>query len=426
MPFPSFFAKVKAFFVSTWNFIKKSMKGHPNINVERARDVIIFAPTVSAGHDVKDVIMKLEPSHWPDKVKSSASIVPTAITLPKVLSLNAQAILVYKSIMRNLNKASEILDPVVAQALYLSCTHKAAILAKNNDLAKFVEEKLEKMSNFRSQDGYIPPDIKRWYKRFVEIDLRGNLVGVVIPVLELASEKLLIHPSEFGKVRNECRRFVRWLYTSISKPEEPKRFHFKGKYLNVGLVYIAELNWVSYFTISMGLLTEQKCNPLIVMAYGSAYTTKSVKVCCFLDKLDRRECGLSRIILTPKLESLESGETKPYLSSYFFNHPHFIEKKNKLDKEWEAWQLKLSHRRVNVTDEQIGFSQISKLISDGNPVIVEHTWDTLQQFLDVCFEIILQNKGKIVSHKIEMRTDGEETQDKPWSKLSFVLAPCES
>jgi len=420
MTFPSFFAKVKAFFVFIWNLIKNQIKGRPNINVEQARDVIIFAPTVSAGHDVKDVTMRLKPSHWPDKVKSAASIVPTAITLPKVSSLNEQAILVYKSIMRNLKKASEILDPVVAQALYLSCTHKAAVLAKNKDLAKFVEEKLEKMSTFRSQDGYIPPDIERWYKRFIEIDLRGNLVGMVIPVLELASEKLLIHPSEFGELRKECRRFVRWLDTSLSKPEE-QRFSFKGKYLNVGLVFIAELDWVSYFTISMRLLIEQECDPLIVMAYGSDYTIKSVNISSFLEQLKEREFGLSRIILTPKLESYE-GEH--YLASYFFIHPHFTEKKNKLTKEWGALQLKLPHRsRVKVTDEEIGVSQISRLISDGKPVMIEHDWNTLKQFLDVCFKVIMQKKAKIVSHKIEMRTDGGLTRDKYWASLSLILAP---
>jgi len=423
MTSPSFFAKVKAFFAFIWNLIKNWIKGRPNINVEQARDVIIFAPTVSAGHDVKDVSIRLKPSHWPDKVNSATSIVPTAITLPKVSSLNGQAILVYKSIMRNLKKESEILDPVVAQALYLSCTHKAAVLAKNKDLAKFVEEKLEKMSAFRSEDGYIPPDIKRWYKRFIDIDLRGNLVGMVIPVLELASEKLLIHPSEFGELRKECRRFVRWLDTSMSKPEE-QRFHFNGKHLNVGLSFIAELDWLSYFGISMKLLTEQKCDPLIVIAYGSEYTIKSANVSCLIEQLKAREFGLSRIILTPKLESYES---EPYLASYFFIHPHFTEKKTKLTKEWDAWQLKLPNRsRVKVTDEGIGVSQISKLILDGKPVMVEHDWNTLKQFLDVCFELITQNKAKIVSHKMEMRTDGGPTQDQFWASLSFVLMPSET
>lgn len=420
MASPSFFVKIKVFFVFIWDLIKKWIKGRPNINVERAEKVIIYAPAVSGGRDVKDVTITIKPRHWTERVKSAESIIPTAIGIPKSPSLNDQAILVYKSIIRRLEKASKVLDPVVAQALYLCCTHKAAILAKNNDLAKFVEEKLEKISSFRSEDGYIPPDINKWYKRFREIDLRGNLAGVVIPVLEYASEKLASHPQEFRGIKRECRRFIRWLHTSMLKPEE-QRFYFKGEHLNVGLVFVAELDWLSYTTIGMKLLTEQECDLLIVMAYGSDYTIKSVNASCFLDRLRTREIGLSRVILTPTLESYDA---KPCLASYFFLQPYFSEEKNKLIKRWEQWELKLPNQsKVNVMDEEIGFAQISKLISHGNAVMVEHAWDTLKPFLDVCFQAIIENRAKIVCHKIEMRTNGGVTKNKPWARLSLVLAP---
>lgn len=415
---PSFFDKIKAFFVFIWNFLRNLIKGRANINVEHAEKVIIYVPNVSAGRDIKDVVITLKPTDWTKNAESAESIVPTVISLPKSSSLNEQTILVYKSIMRSLEKASAVLDPVIAQALYLCCTHKVAVLAKNDDMAKFVEDKLEKISTFRPQAGYIPPDIKHWYERFVEIDLRGNLSGVVIPVLEIASEKLQIHPSESKEVMKECRRFIRWLYTSMLKPEEQQRYCFKGKYLNIGLVFIAEFDWVSYFTIAMSLL-EQECDPVILLAYGSDYTIKSTNIACFLEKLEKREFGSSRIILTPRFESYNA---EPFLASYFFMHPHFAEGKNKLTEDWQRWQTK-SPNRIKILDKEWGFSQISNLILNGKSVIVEHDWNTLKQFLDACFRVIIQTSAKIASHRIEMRTDGGPTRDKFWASLSFVLSP---
>lgn len=350
-------------------------------------------------------------------MKSAKSVIPTVISLPKSSSLNEQTILVYKNIMKSLEKASAVLDPVIAQALYLCCTHKVAVLAKNDDMAKLVEDKLEKISAFRPQAGYTPPDIKRWYERFVDIDLRGNLSGIVIPVLEIVSEKLQIPPSESKEVMKECRRFIRWLHTSMLKPEE-RQYCFKGKYLNIGLVYIAEFDWVPYFTIAMSLL-EQEYDPVILLAYGSDYTIKSVKSVCFLEKLEKREFGASRIILTPAFESYNA---EPFLASYFFTHPHFAEGKNKLIEDWQKWQTK-SLNRIKILDKELGFSQISNLILNGKSVIVEHDWNTLGQFLDACFRVIIQTNAKIVSHRIEMRKDGGPTRDKVWASLSFVLSP---
>jgi len=163
MPPSSFFVKFRSFFLFIWNLIKKWIKGPANINVERARDVLIVAPTITAGHDVRELTITIKSSHWPEKARAAESVVPTVITLPKTSSLDQRAMLVYKGIMSSLKKVRKVLDPVLAQALYLSCTHKAAILANDEDLAKFVETKLQKLSTFRAEGGYIPPDITRWY-----------------------------------------------------------------------------------------------------------------------------------------------------------------------------------------------------------------------------------------------------------------------
>jgi len=284
MPPSSFFVKLKSFFLFIWNLIKKWIKGPANINVEHARDVLIVAPTITAGHDVREVTISVKPSHWPEKAKAAESVVPTVITLPTTSSLDQRAMLVYKGMMRSLNKASKVLDPVLAQALYLCSTHKAAILANDEELAKFVETKLQKLSTFRAEGGYIPPDITKWYQRFATIDLRGNVAGVVIPVLELASEKLTTDRSKFSEIRQECRRFIRWLYTSMTKLEE-RHFMFKGKHLNVGLVFVAEMNWTEYLGIVARLLKEEGCDILIMMAYGSEYSVKSIHLACILNAL---------------------------------------------------------------------------------------------------------------------------------------------
>ena len=414
-----FFLKIKSFFLFIWNLIKKLIKGRPNINVEQARDVLVVAPTISAGRDAKDITITIGPSGWPQRATLVSSIVPTVLELPVAPSLDQRAMLVYKGIMKRLAKASKVLDPVLEQALYLCFTHKAAVLSKDDELAKFVEAKLEKISTFRPLDGYIPPDIIRWYKRFSELDLRGNLVGVVIPLLEFASEKGMKHHIPFDEIRKECKRFIRWLQTSTTKSEEP-RFHFKGKHLSVGLVFVAEMNWMTYFSITTSLLKEEECDLAIVMAYGSDYSVKSAKVACFLEVLKTLDVGLSRLILTHKLESYE---TEPFLASYFLLQPYFSDQKNKLVEEWDTWQHKLPDRnRIVIIDEKIGFFDISKLLSGGKTVIAEHAWDTLKQFFDACFQAIMQNKAKIICYKIEMRTDGGPTRDKPWAHLSLILA----
>ena len=420
MPFPPFFLKIKSFFLFIWNLIKKRVKGRPNVNVERARDVLVVAPCISAGHDAKDITITVKPPGWPQRAREASSIVPTVLELPTAPSLNQRATLVYKGIMRRLAKASKVLDPVLAQALYLCCTHKVAVLSRDDELAKFVEAKLEKISTFRPQDGYIPPDIIRWYKRFYEIDLRGDLAGMVIPVLEFASEKLIKARIQFDETRKECKRFIRWLHITVTRPEV-SRFHFKGKYLSVGLVFVAEMDWVTYLTVATKLLTEAQCDFLIVMAYGPDYSIKSANVACFLEKLTTRDVGLSRVILTPKFESYEA---EPFLASYFLFQPDFSDQKKRLDEEWNSWQRELPDRnKIMITDEKIGFFDISKLLSLGRIAIAEHAWDTLNQFFDACFQAIMQNKTRVVCHKIEMRTDGGPTRDRSWAHLSLILAP---
>ena len=417
MPPSSFFVKLKSFFLFIWNLIKKWIKGPANINVEHARDVLIVAPTITAGHDVREVTISVKPSHWPEKAKAAESVVPTVITLPTTSSLDQRAMLVYKGMMRSLNKASKVLDPVLAQALYLCSTHKAAILANDEELAKFVETKLQKLSTFRAEGGYIPPDITKWYQRFATIDLRGNVAGVVIPVLELASEKLTTDRSKFSEIRQECRRFIRWLYTSMTKLEE-RHFMFKGKHLNVGLVFVAEMNWTEYLGIVARLLKEEGCDILIMMAYGSEYSVKSINVACILNALHTLEVGLSRVILTPKLEA------EPFLGSYFVFQPHFSEQKARLTQEWKRWEVKVSGKnKITIQDEETGLATISRLISYGKTIIVTHAWNTKIQFLEACFEAMVQNKAKIICHKTEIRKDGGPTQDKSASYISFVLTP---
>jgi len=419
-PASSFFLKFKSFFLFIWNLIKKWIKGPANVNVEHARDVLIVAPTITAGRDVREIIITVKPSHWPEKAKAAESVVPTVITLPTTSSLDQRAMLVYKGIMKSLKKASKVLDPVLAQALYLCSTYKAAILANDDDLAKFVEAKLQKLSTFRAEGGYIPPDITRWYRRFIAIDLRGNLAGVVIPVLELASEKATIDRSKFSEIGQECRRFMRWLYTSMTKLEE-KHFIFKGKHLSVGLVFVAEMNWAEYLGIAAELLKEEECDILIVMAYGAEYSVKSVNVACLLNSLQTLEVGLSRVILTPKLEA------EPFLGSYFVFQSHFSEQKTGLTEEWNKWELKVPRKsKITIQDEKIGFATISRLISHRKTIIVSHAWNTKTQFLEACFEVIMQNKAKIICYKTEIRNDGGPTQDKPTPYISFVLGPSES
>lgn len=420
MPFPPFFLKIKSFFLFIWNLIKKGIKGRPNVNVEHARDVLVVAPCISAGHDAKDITIAVKPSDWPQKARAASSIVSTVLELPTAPSLDQRAMLVYKGTMRRLAKASKVLDPVLAQALYLCCTHKVAVLSKDDELAKFVEAKLEKISTFRPQDGYIPPDIIRWYKRFFEIDLRGNLAGVVIPVLEFASEKLTKGQIQFDEIRKDCKRFIRWLHASMTEPEVA-RPHFKGKYLSVGLLFVAGMNWVTYMTVATKLLKEDESDFLIVMAYGSDYSIKSANVACFLENLTTRDVGLSRVILTP---TLETREAEPFLASYFLFQPDFSDQKKRLVEEWNSWQRELPDRnKIMITDEKIGFFDISKLLSLGRTAIAEHAWDTLNQFFDACFQAIMQNKARVICHKIEMRTDGGPTRDKPWVCLSLILAP---
>ena len=414
-----FFLKIKSFFVFIWNLIKKLKKGGPNINVERARDVLMVAPTISAGHDAKDIAIIINPTDWPQRARSASSVVPTVLELPATPSLDQRAMLVYKGVMKRLASASEVLDPVLAQALYLCCTHEIAILSKDDELAKFVEAKLEKISTFRPIDGYIPPDIIRWYKRFSELCLKGNLMGVVVPLLELSSDKLTKQHIPFEEIRAESKRFVRWLHTSITDLEEP-RFLFKGKYLSVGLVFVAGMSWVDYLTIAANLLKEEN-ELVVVMAYGSDYSLKSANVACFLQKLITREVGLSRLVLTPKFETYDS---EPFLASYFHFQPYFTDQKNRLVEKWNTWERKLpAQNRILIMDEKAGFFDVCKLLSGGKTVIAEHDWNTLKQFFDACFQAILQNRAKITCHKLEMRTDGGLTRDKPWTCLSLVLAP---
>jgi len=412
-----FFLKIKSLFVFVWNLIKKLIKSGPNINVEKARDVLMVAPTISAGRDVKDIAIIIKPADWPQRVKTASSIVPTVLELPATPSLDQRAMLVYKGVMKRLAKASEVLGPVLAQALYLCCTHEVAVLSKDDELAKFVEAKLEKISTFRPMDGYIPPDISQWYERFSQICLKGNLMGVVVPLLELSSDKLTKQQIPFEEIRAESKRFIRWLYTSITDVEEP-RFHFKGKYLSVGLVFVAGMNWVDYLTIAANLLKEESAL-VIIMAYGSDYSIKSANVACFLQKLITREVGLSRLVLTP---TFETDDAEPFLASYFHFQPYFTDQKNRLVEEWNTWERKLPpQNRVLIMDEKTGFFDICKLLSGGKNVIAEHAWNTQKEFFDACFQAILQNKAKIGCHRLEMRTDGGLSGDKPWPCLSFVL-----
>jgi len=417
-PIHIFFVRIWSALKLLWAFLKRFYTRPPSINVEKATNVLIFSPVIT-GHIVRDVTLKIEAGDWPKKLESANSIIPSVIEMPRVPSLDRQAFLVYKSIMRSLEKATIVLDPILSQALRLCCTRRAALFAENFELAELVEKKIDRIASLPAPKGYTPPDIRKWYERFCELDDAGDLSGIVIPCLEAVSEKLLSQLGIPQEAQIECTNFVSWLHGRLAAGA----LSFKREYLNIGVVYVGELPPAVYVEVVVRLLKEEKVNTVILGAYGTQYTTTSAQAASIIDNLKIRNSRLAHIVLAPQFKFGEPGEAPPFLSSYFLINADFAQGAEETADLWMSLASRLTKSAVIVQDEKTGLTKVSDRIAKGKMVLVEHNWQTMRDFFRVCFRTIVNHQAKIVCHKVEIRRDGGAAGGRPSAYVSLVLGP---
>lgn len=416
-PLLSFFLKIWSGIKILWEIVKRFTTPRPSINIQQAEHVTVVAPVIT-GQSINDITIRVEPAGWPKKLEKLASVAPTLLEMPETPSIDRQATLVYKNVMRGLRRATTVLDPIISQALYLYCTRKAALLAGNQELARLVEAKLEKVANLPSRHGYTPPDIKKWYARFSDLDDAGDLSGIVIPCLEKLCQRMLSELGLISEAHEDCANLIKWAHTRLS---ERKPSFFKSQYLNIGTVFIGEQPVAGYIDHALRLLKDKKSETLIFAAYGTGYTFKSAQAASFIHSLKTQGTQLAEIILTPQFKFKEAGEAPPFLASYFILHANFLEKAEVLKRRWETLAKAIIKSAVDVKDEETALSIIAQRLKTGKRVLVRHGWQTWRQFFKVCFRAILYHRARIACHSIEIRRDGGPTGDKPSTYVSLIL-----